>query len=121
VGSAKLFCSGKDWQLFWWEGQGWQSKTVWQVFAKSKEKIGDCSGRRVKGGRARQFGKSLASQRRRLAIVLAGEPRVAEQDGSASLWQVKGEDWQLFWREGQGWQSKTVWVCPGLRLRGFKL
>jgi hypothetical protein len=79
---------GEDWRLFRREGQGWQSKTVWQVFGESKEKIGNCSGRRAKGGRVRWFGKSLASQRRRSAIVLAGGPRVAEQDGLTSLWRV---------------------------------
>ncbi len=79
---------------------------VWQVFGKSKEKIGNCSGRRAKGGRARWFGKSLASLRRRLAIVLVGGPRVAKQDGLTSLWQVEGGDWQLFWWEGQWWQQK---------------
>ncbi len=39
-------------------------------------------------------------------IVPAGGPREAEQDGLASLWQVEGEDWQLFWWEGQRWQQK---------------
>ncbi len=52
----------------------------------------------------------------RLAIILVGEPRMAEGDSFASLWQVKGEDWQLFWREGQGWQSETVWQVFGRRL-----
>ena len=50
--------------------------TVLQVFGKSKEKNGKCSGRSAKGGRA---SKSLVSRRRRLANVLAGEPRVADR------------------------------------------
>ncbi len=76
-------------------------------------KTGNYSGRRAKGGRARQFGKSLASQRKRLAIVPVGGPRVAEQDSLASLLQVKGEDLQSVWRESQGWQSKMVWQVFG--------
>jgi hypothetical protein len=35
-----------------------------RVFGKSKEKIGECSGGRAKGGRSKQFRESLASQRR---------------------------------------------------------
>ena len=48
------------------------------VFGKPKEKIGECSGRRAKC------------------------------NSFASHWQVKGEDWQKFWRESQGWQIETV-------------
>ncbi len=102
--------------MFWREGQGWQIETVSQVIGESPEMIGKCFGGRTKGGRSRQFCKSLASQRRRLANVLAGGPRladpqvigkskvklanvlmggprVADQDSFASNWQVKGEDW----------------------------
>ncbi len=68
--------------MFWREeGQGWQIKTVLRVIGESKE-----TGGRAKGGRARQFNESLASQRRRLVSVLAGGPRVAERDGLDSLW-----------------------------------
>jgi hypothetical protein len=83
-----------------------------RVFGKSKEKIGECSGGRVEGGGSKQFRKSLASQRRRLANVLAGGPRVADQDSFASHWQVNGEDWRMFWRECQGWQIKQF--CKSL-------
>ncbi len=64
-----------------------------RVIGKSKEKIGECSDGRAKGGRSRQFCESLVSQRRRLANVLVGVPRVAEQDSFTSLWRIKGEDW----------------------------
>jgi hypothetical protein len=40
--------------------------------------------------------------------VLVGGPRVADQNSFAGHWRVDGEDWQMFWREGQGWQIKTV-------------
>ena len=39
--------------VFWREVQGCQSETVLQVFSKSKEKIGECSGGRIKVDRAR--------------------------------------------------------------------
>ena len=65
--------------MFWREGRGWRIETVSQVIGKSTEKIGKCSGGRAKGSRSRQFCESLASQRRRLANVLAGVPRVADQ------------------------------------------
>ena len=96
--------------------------TVLQVIGKSKEKIGKCSGGRVKGGRARQFCKSLVSLRRRLANVLAGVPRVAdlqvigeskEKIGKCSGGRVKADGldslWLkaiVFWRECQRWQQK---------------
>ena len=65
--------------MFWRKDQGWQIKTVLRVIGESKEKIGECSGGRFKGGRARQFCESLASQRRRLANVLARGPRLTER------------------------------------------
>ena len=58
-----------------------------QVIGESKEKLANVlMGRRAKGGsQDRQFCESLVSQRRRLANVLAGGSRVAEQDSFASL------------------------------------
>ncbi len=57
-----------------------------RVIGESKEKLVNVlMGGRAKGGRSRQFCKSLASQRRRLANVLAGGSRVAERDSFASL------------------------------------
>ena len=50
------------------------------------------------------FGKS----KEKLANVLVGGLRVADLNSFSSHWQVNGEDWQMFWREGQGWQIKTV-------------
>ena len=47
---------GEDWQMFWREVQGWQSETVSRVFSESKEKIGECSGGRIKVDRARELG-----------------------------------------------------------------
>ncbi len=105
--------------MIWREGQGWQIEKVSQVIGKSTEKISKCFGGRTKSGRSRQFCGSLASQRRRLANVLAGGPRladpqvigkskvklvnvltggprVADQDSFASHWRVKGEDWHMF-------------------------
>ncbi len=56
-----------------------------RVIGESKEKLANVlMGGRAKGGRSRQSCKSLASERRRLANVLAGGSRVAEQDGFAS-------------------------------------
>ena len=64
--------------MFWREGQGWQIETVSRVIGKSTEMISKCFGGRTKGGRSRQFCKSLASQRRRLVNVLMGGPRLAD-------------------------------------------
>ena len=91
--------------------------------SESKEKIGFASGGRAKGGRARQFwregqgwqswqvlfGKScLASQRRRLVIILAGGPRVAEQDGSGG----RAKDGRVRERKGSTYIRKKGWKSP---------
>ncbi len=50
-----------------------------RVICESKEKLANVlMGGRAKGGRSRQFCESLASQRRRVANVLAGGSSVAE-------------------------------------------
>ena len=51
------------------------------MYIRSKEKFANVlMGGRAKGGRSRQFCESLASQRRRLANVLAGGSRLTERE-----------------------------------------
>jgi hypothetical protein len=89
---------GEDWQLFWREDQGWQSKTVlaggprvaelaslvWQVlFGELKEKIGDYSGGRTKGGRAIQFwregqGRQIRVRKRKGSTYIQKQGRMEE-------------------------------------------
>ena len=44
---------------------------------------------------------------------------MADQDSFASHWRVKGEDWQMFWREGQGWQIGKSLVSQRKSCRMF--
>jgi hypothetical protein len=63
------------------------------------------------------LGESLASQRRRSANVLAGGPRVAEQDGLDSLrlestavvFRQEGQQWQQKERKGFTHSQTTLW------------